>query len=138
MGSGHVFLMMLLITVGGIEYRGSSQPFHQHPMIMLLFLTAACTHAMAFTLSQIDDRRSVIFKFLCHASGILANELLLLILVKPLHCIIINATLVLLALALYVFPQMGREVEANVENPDLEAAAHVEPTDEEGLVILCS
>ncbi|QCE13893.1 hypothetical protein DEO72_LG11g891 [Vigna unguiculata] len=91
----YVILMAMVLTSIGIKYEGSNiNPFQHSTPILLLFLTATCSHLLA---STAQTTCPTIFIF--HVSGAVGCEVLLWILIAPqfLWWYIINVLLLLLA-----------------------------------------
>jgi len=94
----YAIIMGLMLTSIGIKYGGSNtNPFQHSTPILLLFLTAACSHLLA---STAQTTCPTIFIF--HVSGAVGCEALVWILIAPqfLWCYVINLFLLLLAYCL--------------------------------------
>ncbi|QCE13897.1 hypothetical protein DEO72_LG11g895 [Vigna unguiculata] len=75
----YTILMGLELTLIGIKYEGSNtNPFQHSTPILLLFLTATCSHLLA---STAQTTCPTIFIF--HVSGVVGCEALLWILISP-------------------------------------------------------
>ncbi|KAF7815914.1 putative transmembrane protein [Senna tora] len=119
------FLIGLLLTLVGIKFNSSSSscinnPFDAHMEIMVFFLETAVLYVISLTVTsrlRLEDHNAnltpIILKLICHVSGALGCELLVLILVTPIRrFIIINTLLALLlvtlSLCLYASWSLGQ------------------------------
>jgi len=113
----YTILMGLELTLIGIKYEGSNtNPFQHSTPILLLFLTATCSHLLA---STAQTTCPTIFIF--HVSGVVGCEALLWILISPefIWWYIINLLLLLLASFCFNYNHINQLISHTTHDPNL-------------------
>ncbi|KAI9114783.1 hypothetical protein K1719_014481 [Acacia pycnantha] len=118
----YAYLTALLLALVGIEYQASNtSPFKQHPAVMILFLIAITVYVIALlvlTFRSNHQMNLIIMVCVCHICGSVACELLLLLLVSPIWCFLINlSSLVLVLMLLFSYNYLFRP-----SHPDTQTA----------------
>ncbi|KAI9109247.1 hypothetical protein K1719_019870 [Acacia pycnantha] len=127
------FFMGLLLALMAIKYQGSStNPFIEHSILMMLFMITISMYGVALTItlrrSNHEHSANKLMASVSHICGVLACELLLLVLVSPIQSLFINLSMptLIAMLALYkkynLLHAQGTE-EQGSQMPDLEASA---------------
>ncbi|KAI9109092.1 hypothetical protein K1719_019715 [Acacia pycnantha] len=103
----YAYLTGLLLVLIEIKYQGSSSNlFKEHMLMIVFFIISKFVYVITlvtFTSDQTSDHQSVDLKVVvCHISGTVACELLLLILVSPIKFFIINVSTLTLVLAIFL------------------------------------
>ncbi|KAI9109267.1 hypothetical protein K1719_019890 [Acacia pycnantha] len=128
------FLTGLLLALMGIKYQGSgTNPYREHPILMMQFLIAIFMYGVALIIilrrSNLEHSANKLMVGVSHICGGLACELLLLVLVSPIPLLLINVsvpTLIVVLVfcykyALHLLHVQGTEEQVS-EMTDLEAS----------------
>ncbi|KAI9079080.1 hypothetical protein K1719_038919 [Acacia pycnantha] len=100
----YAYLTGLLLALVQLKYQAlNTSPFSDHPALMILFLIAITVYAMALFVLGSHHQIKTMMIWVCHISGSLACEMLLLVLVSPLWSFIINLSSLLLLLTFLLF-----------------------------------
>ncbi|KAI9114583.1 hypothetical protein K1719_014281 [Acacia pycnantha] len=94
----------LLLALVGIKYQAlNTSPFIQHPAVIILFLIATTVYVIALLVLTFRSNLQInliIMVWVCHICGSVVCELLLLVLVSPIWCFLINLSSLVLVLTL--------------------------------------